>query len=139
MGRVAGMVMVLAAAGQARGGGAPTAAERALAAVARERLLEAAELLARPRELFPREAVRALVEDLGLARGRDPSAMGYRPRRASIAERILLTKRKVCPHKPLSHSSSSSRSLCEYMFRLDVRTYKRGIWNNLEEIPVFGW
>uniref|UniRef100_A0A0E0LAX0 PHD-type domain-containing protein n=1 Tax=Oryza punctata TaxID=4537 RepID=A0A0E0LAX0_ORYPU len=95
MGRVAEMVMVLAVAGQARGGTAPTAAERALAAGTRERLLEAAEMLVRPRELFPREAVRALVEDLGLTRGRDPSSMGYRPRRASIAERILLTKRKM--------------------------------------------
>ncbi|KAL5199600.1 hypothetical protein ABZP36_020803 [Zizania latifolia] len=85
LGRVAEIVMVLAAAGEARGGRAPTAAERALAAEA---------------ELFSKEAVRALVEDLGLSRARDPAAMGYRPHRASIAERILLTKRKV-GHKPL--------------------------------------
>ncbi|XP_047079897.1 PHD finger protein At3g20280-like [Lolium rigidum] len=96
MRRVAEIVMVLAAAGEVRGGRAPTAAERALAAEARERLAAAvAEGAARPRDLFPGEAVRALVEDLGLNRARDPAAMGFRPPRASIADRLLLTKRKM--------------------------------------------
>ncbi|XBH99237.1 hypothetical protein VPH35_128619 [Triticum aestivum] len=88
--------MVLAAAGEARGGRAPTAAERALVAEARGRLAASVAVVeVRPKELYPREAVRALVEDLGLGRARDPAAMGYRPCRASIAERILLTKRKM--------------------------------------------
>ncbi|KAM3189259.1 hypothetical protein ACQJBY_067898 [Aegilops geniculata] len=96
LGRVAEIVMVLAAAGEARGGRAPTAAERALVAEARGRLAASvAAVEVRPNELYPREAVRALVEDLGLGRARDPAAMGYHPRRASIAERILLTKRKM--------------------------------------------
>lgn len=100
LGRVAEIVMVLAVAGEARAGRAATAAERALAAEARARLAEVVAAAAagevRPKELFPREAVRTLVEDLALSRARDPAAMGYRPHRASIAERILLTKRKVC-------------------------------------------
>nr|CAB3450904.1 unnamed protein product [Digitaria exilis] len=94
--RVAEIVMVLAAAGEVRGGREPTAAERALAAEARERLAAAvAEGAVRPMDLFPGEAVRALVEDLGLNRAKDPAAMGFRPPKASIADRLMLTKRKM--------------------------------------------
>ncbi|KAM0880270.1 hypothetical protein ACQ4PT_033687 [Festuca glaucescens] len=96
MRRVAEIVMVLAAAGEVRGGREPTAAERALVAEARERLAAAvAEGAARPKDLFPGEAVRAVVEDLGLNRARDPAAMGFRPPKASIADRLMLTKRKM--------------------------------------------
>uniref|UniRef100_A0ACD5VCA9 Uncharacterized protein n=1 Tax=Avena sativa TaxID=4498 RepID=A0ACD5VCA9_AVESA len=93
LGRVAGIVMVLAAFREARGGRRPTAAERALAAEARGRLaaVVAAAVEMQPKELYPREAIRALVEDLGLTSPRDPA----RPRRPSIAHRILLTKRKM--------------------------------------------
>ncbi|CAL4885037.1 unnamed protein product [Urochloa decumbens] len=94
--RVAEIVMVLAAAGEVRGGREPTAAERALAAEARERLAAAvAEGAVRPKDLFPGEAVRAVVEDLGLNRAKDPAAMGFRPPKASIADRLMLTKRKM--------------------------------------------
>lgn len=96
MRRVAEIVMVLAAAGEMRGGREPTAAERALAAEARERLAAAvAGGATRPKDLFPGEAVRAVVEDLGLNRAKDPAAMGFRPPKASIADRLLLTKRKM--------------------------------------------
>ncbi|CAL5052623.1 unnamed protein product [Urochloa decumbens] len=96
LGRVAEIVMVLASTGEARGGRAPTAAERALAAEARVALaaVVSGKVELRPRELFTTAAVRALVEDLGLARARDPT-VGFRPRRASIADRVLLTKRKI--------------------------------------------
>jgi hypothetical protein len=106
MRRVAEIVMVLAAAGEVRGGREPTAAERALAAEARERLAAAvAEGAARPKDLFPGEAVRAVVEDLGLNRARDPAAMGFRPPKASIADRLMLTKRKVCGFLKLAYAS----------------------------------
>ncbi|PWZ23363.1 hypothetical protein Zm00014a_040522 [Zea mays] len=94
--RVAEIVMVLAAAGEVRGGMEPTAAERALAAEARETLAAAvAEGAVRPKDLFSVEAVRAVVEDLGLNRAKDPAAMGFRPPKASIADRLMLTKRKM--------------------------------------------
>ncbi|XP_062228791.1 uncharacterized protein LOC133926746 isoform X2 [Phragmites australis] len=106
--RVAEIVMVLAAAGQARSGRAPTAAERALAAEVRGTLVAAVEEVAWPRELFQREAVSALVEDLGLTHARDPAAVGYRPRRASIADRVVLTKRKMEEVKEaLVHSTTN--------------------------------
>jgi hypothetical protein len=93
---VAEIVMVLAAAGEVRGGREPTAAERALAAEAQERLAAAvAEGAVRPNDLFPVEAVRAVLDDLGLNRAKDSAAMGFRPPKASIADRLMLTKRKV--------------------------------------------
>ncbi|RLN40788.1 PHD finger protein [Panicum miliaceum] len=77
--RVAEIMMVLTAAGEVRGGREPTAAERALAAEARERLAAAvSEGAVRPKDLFPGEAVRAVVEDLGLNRAKDPATMGFR-------------------------------------------------------------
>uniref|UniRef100_A0A0A9CNZ9 PHD-type domain-containing protein n=1 Tax=Arundo donax TaxID=35708 RepID=A0A0A9CNZ9_ARUDO len=94
--RVAEIVMVLAAAGEVRGGREPTAAERALVAEARERLAAAVAACAvRPKDLFPGEAVRAVVQDLDLNPAKDPAPMGFRPPKASIADRLILTKRKM--------------------------------------------
>ncbi|CAL9117206.1 unnamed protein product [Musa textilis] len=91
--RVAEIVMVLSAMGQMRGGRQPTAAEKALVAEARERLVAMCEGV-KPKELFSGEAVRVVVEDLGLNRSKDP-VMGFRPPKMSIADRLLLTKKKV--------------------------------------------
>uniref|UniRef100_A0A0E0K4J0 PHD-type domain-containing protein n=1 Tax=Oryza punctata TaxID=4537 RepID=A0A0E0K4J0_ORYPU len=112
--RVAEIVMVLAAAGEVRGGREPTAAERALAAEARERLASVvAEGAVRPKDLFPGEAVRALVEDLGLNRARDPAAMGFRPPKASIADRLMLTKRKMeeVKESPVQPTTSTAQTI----------------------------
>uniref|UniRef100_A0A0E0NK79 PHD-type domain-containing protein n=1 Tax=Oryza rufipogon TaxID=4529 RepID=A0A0E0NK79_ORYRU len=112
--RVAEIVMVLAAAGEVRGGREPTAAERALAAEARERLAAVVtEGAVRPKDLFPGEAVRALVEDLGLNRARDPAAMGFRPPKASIADRLMLTKRKMeeVKESPVQPTTSTAQTI----------------------------
>lgn len=93
--RVAEIVMVLSAMGQMRGGRQPTAAEKALVAEARERLVAMCEGV-KPKELFSGEAVRVVVEDLGLNRSKDP-VMGFRPPKMSIADKLLLTKKKVRP------------------------------------------
>ncbi|RWW07714.1 hypothetical protein GW17_00028892 [Ensete ventricosum] len=93
--RVAEIVMVLSAMGQMRGGRQPTAAEKALVAEARERLVAMCEGV-KPKELFSGEAVRVVVEDLGLNRSKDP-VMGFRPPKISIADKLLLTKKKVRP------------------------------------------
>lgn len=92
--RVAEIVMVLSAMGEMRGGKDPTAAEKALVAEAREKLTGICEKEFKPKDLIPKEAVRVLVEDLGLNRSRDPM-MGFRPSKMSIGERLLHTKRKV--------------------------------------------
>ncbi|XP_038972770.1 uncharacterized protein LOC103696217 isoform X2 [Phoenix dactylifera] len=105
--RVAEIVMVLTAMGQMRGGREPTAAEKALVAEAREKLAGMCEAV-KPKDLFSREAVRVVVEDLGLNRSKDPM-LGFRPPKMSIAEKVLLTKRKMEESKEAAiHSSFSS-------------------------------
>ncbi|KAJ1702481.1 hypothetical protein LUZ63_002260 [Rhynchospora breviuscula] len=89
--RVAEVVMVLSAMAEMRGGRDPTPVEKAMAAEARESLTGLCEGF-KPKDLFLREAVRAMVEDMGLNK---EAGMGFRPPRASIAERILQTKRKL--------------------------------------------
>jgi hypothetical protein len=89
--RVAEVVMVLSAMAEMRGGKDPTPVEKAMAAEARESLTGLCEGF-KPKDLFPREAVRAVVEDLGLNKD---AGIGFRPPRASIADRISQTKRKV--------------------------------------------
>ncbi|XP_020264221.1 uncharacterized protein LOC109840118 isoform X2 [Asparagus officinalis] len=102
--RVAEIVMVLSAMGEMRGGKDPTAAEKALVAEAREKLTEICEKEFKPKDLIPKEAVRVLVEDLGLNRSRDPM-MGFRPSKMSIGERLLHTKRKMEESKTIACSS----------------------------------
>ncbi|URE10648.1 PHD [Musa troglodytarum] len=104
--RVAEIVMVLSAMGQMRGGRQPTAAEKALVAEARERLVAMCEGV-KPKELFSGEAVRVVVEDLGLNRSKDP-VMGFRPPKMSIADRLLLTKKKIEESKAHMQSSVCS-------------------------------
>ncbi|KAJ0974628.1 hypothetical protein J5N97_016593 [Dioscorea zingiberensis] len=103
--RVAEIVMVLSAMGEMRTGGVSSAVVKSLVAEALEKLAKACEIV-NPRDLFSREAVTVLVEDLGLNRSRDPMS-GFRPPKTSIAEKLLLTKRKMEESKEVvSHSSS---------------------------------
>ncbi|KAJ4786389.1 RING/FYVE/PHD zinc finger superfamily protein [Rhynchospora pubera] len=89
--RVAEVVMVLSGMAEMRGGRDPTPVEKAMAAEARESLTGLCEKF-KPKDLFSREAVRAVVEDLGLNKD---AGMGFRPPRVSIVDRILQTKRKL--------------------------------------------
>ncbi|XP_008798852.3 uncharacterized protein LOC103713628 [Phoenix dactylifera] len=106
--RLAEIVMVLAAMREMRGGREPTAAEKALVAEAREKLVGMCEHV-KPKDLFSRESVRVVVDDLGLNRSKDP-LMGCRPPKMSIAEKVLLTKTKmeeskeVATHSPVYSS-----------------------------------
>ncbi|KAG1327314.1 hypothetical protein COCNU_01G012480 [Cocos nucifera] len=102
--RVAGIVMMLAAMGEMRGGREPTAAEKALVAEAWEKLVGMCEHV-KPKDLFSREAVRVVVDDLGLDRSKD-HMMGCRPPKMSIAEKVLLTKRKMEESKEVATHSA---------------------------------
>ncbi|KAJ0965177.1 hypothetical protein J5N97_026315 [Dioscorea zingiberensis] len=106
--RVAEIVMVLSTMGEMRAGGVPSAVEKSLVAEAREKLAKACEIV-KPRDLFSREAVRVLVEDLGLNRSRDPMS-GFRPPKTSIAEKLLLTKRKVPSSMSVAQASTERKS-----------------------------
>lgn len=105
--RVAEIVMVLSAMTEMRAGKDPTVAERALVAEARERLARACEEV-RPKDLFSSEAVRVVVEDLGLNRSKDPVLM-YRPPKMSIAERVVHTKKKMEESRDFAPSTHVSQ------------------------------
>ncbi|KAG8386077.1 hypothetical protein BUALT_Bualt03G0111400 [Buddleja alternifolia] len=90
---VAEMVLVLAAMAKMRGGKGPTDVEREVMAEARNRLVKVCEGFA-PKDIFPRDAFGGVIEDLGLNRLKEQK-LGYRPPRMSIAEKMLVSKRKM--------------------------------------------
>ncbi|XP_073312921.1 uncharacterized protein [Primulina huaijiensis] len=91
--KVAEMVLVLAAMGKMRGGKGPTEAEKELMAEARHTLVKVCQGFA-PKDVFPRDAFGALIEDLGLNKLKD-QRLGFRPPKISIAEKLLISKRKM--------------------------------------------
>ncbi|CAL5390385.1 unnamed protein product [Camellia sinensis] len=90
--KVAEIVLVLAAMGKMRGGRSPTAAEKEMMVEAREKLVEVCEEFA-PKDVFPRDAFGAVIEDLGLNKLKE-QRLGFRPPKVSIAEKLLFTKQK---------------------------------------------
>ncbi|KAL0399173.1 UNVERIFIED_CONTAM: hypothetical protein Sradi_2260600 [Sesamum radiatum] len=92
--KVAEMVLVLAAMGKMRGGKGPTDAEKELMAEARNRLAKVCEGFA-PKDVFPRDAFGGVIEDLGLNKLKE-QRLGFRPPKMSIAEKLLVSKRKGC-------------------------------------------
>ncbi|XP_059277312.1 uncharacterized protein LOC132031393 [Lycium ferocissimum] len=91
--KVAEMVLVLAAMGKIRGGKVPTAAEKEMMAEAREKLAEVCQNFA-PKDVFPRDAFGAVIEDLGLNKLKE-QRLGFRPPKMSIAEKLLIAKEKL--------------------------------------------
>ncbi|KAL0302000.1 UNVERIFIED_CONTAM: PHD finger protein [Sesamum radiatum] len=91
--RVAEMVLVLAAMGKMRVGRAPTDAEKELMAEARNRLVKVCEGFA-PKDVFPRNAFGGVIEDLGLSVMKE-QRLGFRPPKMSIAQKLLVSKRKM--------------------------------------------
>ncbi|KAG6495895.1 hypothetical protein ZIOFF_043725 [Zingiber officinale] len=76
-----------------RGGKEPTTIEKALVTETKERLVVTCEVV-KLKDLVSTEAVRVVVEDLGLNKSKDP-ALGFQPPRMSITEKLMLTKKKV--------------------------------------------
>ncbi|XP_016471026.1 uncharacterized protein LOC107793234 isoform X2 [Nicotiana tabacum] len=93
MKKVAEMVLVLAAMGKIRGGRVPTAAETEVMVVAREKLAHVCQTFA-PKDVFPRDAFGAVIEDLGLNKLKE-QRLGFRPPKMSIADKLLMAKRKL--------------------------------------------
>ncbi|KAL5700122.1 hypothetical protein ACHQM5_025611 [Ranunculus cassubicifolius] len=93
MKRVAEMVLVLSAVGNMRGGRSPTAAEKEIMAEAREKLVGLCEGIA-PKDILTRDAVRVVIEDLGLNRTKD-QRLCFRPPTMSIKEKLQLSKTKM--------------------------------------------
>lgn len=91
--KVADMVLVLAAMGKIRGGRVPTACEKEMMADAREKLAQVCQTFA-PKDVLPRDAFGAVIEDLGLNKLKE-QRLGFRPPKMSIAEKLLIAKEKL--------------------------------------------
>ncbi|KAH6822687.1 hypothetical protein C2S53_003514 [Perilla frutescens var. hirtella] len=114
--KVAEMVLVLAAMGKMRGGKGPSDVEKGLMAEARDKLAKVCEGFA-PKDVFPRDAFGGVIEDLGLNKLKE-QRLGFRPPKMSIAEKLLVSKRKMekaenfslpsTPHSSRLHPNSGS-------------------------------
>ncbi|KAF5179338.1 Phd finger protein, partial [Thalictrum thalictroides] len=92
MKKVAEIVLVLSALGNMRGGRNPTDAEIQFMAGAREKLVGLCEGIA-PKDIVSTDAVKFVIEDLGINRPKD-QRLGFRPPMMSINEKWQLSKRK---------------------------------------------
>ncbi|KAE8125468.1 hypothetical protein FH972_020273 [Carpinus fangiana] len=93
--RVAEIVLVLSAMARMRGGGkGPTDAEVELMVEARAKLAEACAALA-PKDVVGREAIGAVIEDLGLNGKLKDQRLGFRTPKLTIKEKFDNAKRKM--------------------------------------------
>ncbi|KAL3636989.1 hypothetical protein CASFOL_019288 [Castilleja foliolosa] len=106
--KVAEMVLVMAAMGKMRGGKGPTDVEKELMVEARNRLAEFCEVFA-PKDVFPRDAFGGVIEDLGLNKLKE-QMLGFRPPKMSIAEKLLVSKRKMEKAEDFSLTSTPQLS-----------------------------
>ncbi|KAL6570817.1 hypothetical protein OROGR_000367 [Orobanche gracilis] len=107
--KVAEMVLVLAAMGKMRGGKVPTGVEKELMVEAQNRLAKVCEGFA-PKDVFPRDAFGGVIEDLGLNKLKE-QRLGFRPPKLSIAEKLLVSQRKMekAEDRSLASTPHSSR------------------------------
>ncbi|KAF8017422.1 hypothetical protein BT93_H2559 [Corymbia citriodora subsp. variegata] len=105
-GRVAEIVLVLAAMGRMRGGRDPTEAEIGLMLEAREKLASVCATLV-PGDIVASDAVGRVIEDLGLNGKPKDQRSGSPVPKLSIAEKLTSTKRKMEESKKFpSHTTS---------------------------------
>ncbi|KAJ4981218.1 hypothetical protein NE237_032055 [Protea cynaroides] len=109
MKKIAEIVLVLSAMGKMRGGRNPSNVEKRLMEEARQKLAEMCEALA-PKDIVTRDAVNAVIEDIGLNNRSKDQRLGFRPPKMSIAEKLLLTKRKMEESKGFAGQSGTHPS-----------------------------
>ncbi|XP_008227014.1 PREDICTED: uncharacterized protein LOC103326553 [Prunus mume] len=99
--RVAEIVLVLSTMAKIRGGKKPTEPEIGLMGEARSKLVELCEGLA-PKDIVARDAIGAVIEDLGLNGKLKEQRLGFRGTKLTIAEKFSLTKKKMEESKKYS-------------------------------------
>ncbi|PRQ32000.1 putative chromatin regulator PHD family [Rosa chinensis] len=92
--RVAEIVLALSTMAKIRGGEKPTEPEIGLMEEARAKLVELCEGLP-PKEIVAKDAISAVIEDLGLNAKLNEQRLGFRGPKLTIAEKFALTKRKM--------------------------------------------
>lgn len=93
--KVAEIVLALSTMAKIRGAKTPTDFEVGLVAEARAMLVALCEGLA-PKDIVARDAIGAVIEDLGLNGKLKEQRLGFRGPKLTIAERFSQTKKKVC-------------------------------------------
>ncbi|KAG6492696.1 hypothetical protein ZIOFF_047661 [Zingiber officinale] len=106
--------------------------EKALVTEAKERLVVMCEV-AKPKDLVSTEAVRVVAEDLGLNRSKD-LALGFPPPRMSIAEKLMLTKKKMELSKE-TNVHSSVHSSQQLPVSVGAKSKSRGTIASAENPP----
>ncbi|KAF4378063.1 hypothetical protein F8388_020699 [Cannabis sativa] len=131
--RVAEIVLVLSTMASIRGGKKPTEVEVGLMSEARTKLVELCEGLA-PKDIVARDAIEAVVEDLGLNAKAKDQKLGFRGPRLTIAERFSQTKRKMEESRTYAGQSSpyTSHSL---QTSFNTGAESRGSPHTLRMIP----
>ncbi|KAI3882937.1 hypothetical protein MKW92_027945 [Papaver armeniacum] len=105
MKRVAEIVLVLSAMGRIRGGRNPTDVEKGLMVEAKDKLVEICQFMS-PRDVIPKDAIRVVMEDLGLKKSAD-QRLGFCPHKMSISAKLVLAKRKMEESKKFAAQSGT--------------------------------
>lgn len=93
--RVAEIVLVLSALRRIRGGKPPTELELELMVEAKSKLVDMCQEFS-PKDIIGRDAIGAVIEDLGLNGKLKDQRLGFRAPKLTISEKLSLGKRKVC-------------------------------------------
>lgn len=93
--RVAEIVLVLSSLRRIRGGKSPTDLELELMVEAKSKLVDMCQEFT-PKDIIGRDAVGAVIEDLGLNGKPKDQRLGFRAPKLTISEKLSLGKRKVC-------------------------------------------
>ncbi|XP_026438402.1 uncharacterized protein LOC113336913 [Papaver somniferum] len=105
MKRVAEIVLVLSAMGKMRGGRNPTDVEKGLMVEAKDKLVEICQFMS-PQDVIPKDAIRVVMEDLGLNKSAD-QRLGFCPHKMSISAKLVLAKRKTEESKKFAAQSGT--------------------------------
>ena len=92
--RVAEIVLVLSALRRIRGGKPPTELELELMVEAKSKLVDMCQEFP-PKDIIGRDAIGAVIEDLGLNGKLKDQRLGFRAPKLTISEKLSLGKRKV--------------------------------------------
>ncbi|MCL7023208.1 hypothetical protein MKW94_004719 [Papaver nudicaule] len=136
MKRVAELVLVLSAMGKMRGGRKPSDVEKELMVEAKDKLVEICQFMS-PQDVIPKDAIRVVMEDLGLNKSAD-QRLGFRPPKMSIAEKFVLSKRKMEESKKFAAQSgtySSPMAQAGYGTKPDVN---RTTLHTVHKSPALG-
>ncbi|KAM1041199.1 hypothetical protein ACFX13_031150 [Malus domestica] len=134
--RVAEIVLALSTMAKIRGGKKPTEPEIGLMGEARSKLVELCEGLA-PKDIVGRDAIGAVIEDLGLNAKLKEQRLGFRGPKLTIAEKFSQTKRKMEESKKFSaQAQPAAHPSLPLKTSLNAAAETHGMPHNVHMIPT---